>query len=81
MRRRGTETYRVDQAQAMSEELIDRVLAGEEIIIAEGTAKVRMVPIVAIEPKREPGTMKGTFTVDDAALAPLTDEELEDRGY
>lgn len=72
------ETYSVDQVRAMSgAELVDRVLAGEEIVVTEGSVpKMQMGPIrQGPQPKRQPGTLKG-LTVPSSFFEPLPEDEL-----
>jgi prevent-host-death family protein len=53
-------TVNVHEAKTHLSRLLDRVRAGEEIIIARaGRPCARLLPIAGGEPKREPGTMKG----------------------
>ena len=68
----------VHAAKTNLSKLIERACAGEEIIIARGNRPVvRLVPIEAPAPKREPGTFKGQFTVPDSFFDPLPADELE----
>lgn len=57
--------------------LIDRALAGEDVVIARGTKPVvRLVPVESVEPKRRFGAMRGQIVVDDAFFEPLSEDEL-----
>ncbi|WP_375288783.1 type II toxin-antitoxin system Phd/YefM family antitoxin [Sphingomonas sp.] len=70
--------FKVDEAQADLSAVIDRALAGEDIVIARaGEPAVKLVPI-AVQPRRKrvPGTMKGMFAFDDSFFDPLPEEEL-----
>lgn len=70
-------TVTVHAAKTNLSKLIARALAGEEIIIARGDQPVvRLVPVTAVEPRREPGTLKGRVTVPDSFFDPLPDDEL-----
>jgi prevent-host-death family protein len=68
----------VHAAKTNLSKLIERALAGEEIVIARGDQPVvKLVPVEQVVPKREPGTLKGQFTVPDSFFDPLPDDELE----
>lgn len=41
-----TRTVTVSEAQQCFDELLDQALAGDEIIITEGTLAVKLVPVV-----------------------------------
>lgn len=57
--------------------LIEQACAGEEIIIARGDRPVvKLVPIEATAPKREPGTFSGQFSVPPEFFEPLPEDEL-----
>ncbi len=65
----------VDEAKAHLLQLLERVRAGEEVIIAKaGKPIARLVPLAPLEP-RKPGLLKGQ--VGDAFFDPLPEEELE----
>ena len=64
----------VHEAKTNLSRLLERVRAGEEIIIAKGGKPVaRLCPIEADKP-RTPGILKGV--VEDSFFDPLSDEEL-----
>jgi prevent-host-death family protein len=64
----------VHEAKTQLSRLLDRVHAGEEIIIAKnGEPYARLVPLQQPKP-REPGLLKGK--IDDAFFEPLPEEEL-----
>lgn len=69
----------IHAAKTRFSELIRRVEAGEEIVIARGDKPVaRLVPVQPpIAPKRQFGSLKGQVALDDAFWDPLSDEELE----
>jgi prevent-host-death family protein len=74
-------TVSVHEAKTHLSRLIERVLAGEEIVVARNKEPViKLVP--AAPPKKKPllGAFKGKFELDDAFFEPLTDEELRDWG-
>ena len=68
----------IHAAKTNLSKLIERACAGEEIIIARGSEPVvKLVPVQAVTPKREFGTLKGKLTVPDSFFDPLPDDELE----
>ena len=68
----------VHVAKTNLSKLIERAQAGEEIIIARGSEPVvRLVPVDAPKPKRQPGTLRGLVSVPDSFFDPLPDDELE----
>jgi prevent-host-death family protein len=70
-------TYNLYEAKNNLSELVERALAGEEIVIARRNAPaVRLVPVVP-KPERKPGRYKGVFRVTDAFFEPLPEEEME----
>jgi prevent-host-death family protein len=71
-------TVNVHEAKTHLSRLLERVEAGEEIVIARnGKPIARLGPLAAAEP-RQPGLLRGLLNVDDADLfAPLPEEELE----
>jgi prevent-host-death family protein len=63
------------EAKTHLSRLIERALAGEEVIVAKaGKPLVRLTPIV----KKKPifGSARGTFVLPEGWDAPMTDEEL-----
>lgn len=68
-------TANIHEAKTHLSRLLDRALAGEEIVIARaGRPLVRLVPVDTQQPRR-PGLAKGRLT--DAFFEPLPDEELD----
>ena len=68
-------TVSVHEAKTHLSRLLERVSAGEEVIIAKrGTPYARLCPLEP-PPARRPGLLSGT--VDDSFFEPLPDEELE----
>lgn len=70
-------TVSVHEAKTHLSRLIERVLAGEEVVIARNKQPVvRLVREGA--PKKKPllGAFKGQFTVDDSFFDALPDDEL-----
>ena len=65
----------IHEAKTHLSRLLERVRAGEEIIIAKGgTPFARLCPLESPPPRR-PGLLHGR--VDDAFFDPLPEEELE----
>jgi prevent-host-death family protein len=70
-------TVNMHAAKTNLSKLVERACAGEEIILANnGEPRVRLVPV--IQPRRQPGTLKGVLEVTDEFFAPLTDDELRE---
>jgi prevent-host-death family protein len=69
-------TVNMHEAKTHLSRLVERAMAGEEVIIAkDGTPKVRLVPVST--GGRRLGIFAGMMDVpDEGLLAPLTDEEL-----
>jgi prevent-host-death family protein len=69
----------VYDARAGLSRLINRALAGEEVVITrKGTPVVRLEPIEAAARPRRLGLLAGEFDIPDSAFDPLPDELLED---
>jgi prevent-host-death family protein len=65
-------TVNVHEAKTHLSRLLDRVHAGEEIIIAKsGEPYARLVPLSAGKAERKPGTLKGLVEITDAFFEPL----------
>ena len=70
-----TTLINVHEAKTHLSRILDRAVAGEDIVIARaGHPLVRLMP-VAQPPPRKPGFAKGRVT--DAFFEPLPDEELQ----
>jgi len=68
-------TVNIHDAKTHLSQLLARVLAGEEVVIAKaGKPIARLTPIRPLEP-RAPGIAKGKLT--DAFFEPLPEEELD----
>ena len=62
----------VHQAKTNLSKLIQKVVDGEEVIIAKGNHPiVKMVLIENLKPKRQLGTAKGTIKISDEFDEPL----------
>jgi prevent-host-death family protein len=65
-------TVNVHEAKTHLSRLLERVQAGEEIVIAKGGEPcARLVPLDRKAPKRARGTLKGLVTVGDEFFEPL----------
>lgn len=70
------EVVNVQEAKTHLSRLLERVAAGEEIVLARaGTPIARLVPIAAVP--RRPGRGKGRITMADDFNSPLPDELLD----
>jgi len=70
----------IHEAKTNFSKLIDRALAGEEVIVAKaGRPLVRLVPINSDKPRRQFGLDKGAFSVPDDFDA--ADPEIEKMFY
>lgn len=73
-----TDTVTIHRAKTTLSQLIARVEAGEEIILARDTTPVaKLVPISPRKPKRRFGALQGRVSLDEAFFDPLPDEELK----
>ena len=65
----------VSEAKAHFSRILDRVLTGEEIVIAKaGQPVARLVPVEATATARVPGTYAGKIRIADDFEAPLRDD-------
>jgi prevent-host-death family protein len=68
----------VYNARAEFSRLIERALAGEDIVITRrGKPAVRLVPVAQAPAPRKPGALKGLFTVPDSFFEPPPDDILD----
>lgn len=69
-------TVKMHEAKTHLSSLVARAMAGEDIVIARGDKpQVKLVPVEK-KLKREFGSMKGQFAIDDRFFEPLPEEEL-----
>jgi len=69
----------VHEAKTHLSKILDRVSAGEEIIIAKaGKPVARLVPLKAEGKPRVPGTYAGRIQISDDFGAPLPDDVIDD---
>lgn len=67
----------VHAAKTNLSRLIERALAGEEIVIARGKVPVaRLVPIASPKVQRKFGAMRGKARITSAFFQPLSEEDL-----
>jgi prevent-host-death family protein len=70
-------TVTIHAAKTHLSRLIERVEAGEEVVIARRNKPVaRLVPVDQPKPKRQFGSMKGKVWVGPEFFEPLPEEEL-----
>jgi prevent-host-death family protein len=71
------ETVNIHEAKTQLSKLVERVRAGEEIILAKaGEPVARIVPYVPVRSPRKPGALKGKIRIGKDFDAPLPDELL-----
>jgi len=71
-------TVNVHEAKTHLSRLLNRVAAGEEIVIARGGKPIAaLVPLGAVTQDRKSGSAKGRITVREDFDAPLPDELLK----
>lgn len=71
-----TQPIPIHAAKTHLSRLVERALAGEDIVISRGsTPVVRLVPVEPV-PRRVPGRWKGVLGDCDAVLEPLPEDEL-----
>ena len=70
-------SVKVHEAKTNLSKLIARARRGEEVVIARGdTPVVRLVPIGAVQGRRQPGALRGKLRVGPEFFAPLPPAEL-----
>ena len=73
-----TVTVNVHDAKTHFSKLLQRVMAGEEVVIAKaGSPVARLVPYEQKPPLRLPGSAKGKIRIAPDFNAPLPDELLD----
>jgi prevent-host-death family protein len=69
----------IHEAKTQLSKLLQRVIAGEEIVIAKaGKPVARIVPFAQKPVQRVPGTAKGTIWIAPDFSAPLPDDLLDE---
>ena len=67
----------IHEAKTNLSSLIEKAVAGEEVIIARGAKPVaRLVALRLVKGKRTPGSLKGTLSVGPDFFEPLCENEL-----
>jgi prevent-host-death family protein len=70
-------TVTIHEAKTNLSKLLQKVAAGEEVIIARGKKPVaRLVAVGEVKGKRQPGSLKGTLRVGPEFFEPLPEDEL-----
>jgi prevent-host-death family protein len=70
-------TVNLHAAKTHLSRLVDKAMAGEDVVIAKaGKPMVRLVPIAAKSRRTGFGTLKGRIRISDDFDAPLPDEML-----
>ena len=70
-------SVKVHEAKTNLSKLIARARRGEEVVISRGkTPVVRLVPIGAVQGRRQPGVLRGKLRVGPEFFAPLPPAEL-----
>lgn len=73
-----TVTVNVHQAKTHLSKLLERVRAGEDVVVAKsGKPVARLVPIEPARAPRKPGSAKGLFRMSDDFDDPLPDDVLD----
>jgi prevent-host-death family protein len=73
-----TVTVSIYEAKTLLSELLSRVVAGEEVLIADaGKPVARLAPLVEQPAQRAPGTAIGKITIAPDFDDPLPDEILD----
>ena len=68
-------TVNIHEAKTHFSRLIDRVLQGEEVVIAKaGRPVARLVPLPPKVPQRRPGSARGLITIGPDFDDPLPDD-------
>ncbi|RIK38251.1 MAG: type II toxin-antitoxin system prevent-host-death family antitoxin [Chloroflexi bacterium] len=74
-----TAVLNIHQAKSQLSKLLQRVIAGEEIVIAKaGKPIARIVPFTQKPAQRLPGTAKGKIWIAPDFDAPLPDDLLDE---
>ena len=70
-------TVSIREARTRLSRLIERVNAGEEVVIAKaGKPVARLVPVIPSGPERKPGALKGRIRVGPDFNAPLPEKVI-----
>jgi len=67
----------IRDAKTNLSKLIREACHGEEVVIARGAQPVvRLVPILEVKSRRQPGALKGKLRIDPEFFEPLSKEEF-----
>lgn len=67
-------TFNIAEAKARFSELVDKAVAGDEVIIArDNKPLLKLTPLGAGQKARKPGSAKGQVWISDDFDAPLPD--------
>ena len=70
-------TINIHEAKTHLSRLVDRVVAGEEVVIAKaGKPMAKLIPFITATKKRKLGLLAGKLPVTEDFDAPLPDEVL-----
>ena len=70
-------TVTIHAAKTNLSQLLARVEAGEEIVLARGKVPIaKLVPLVPVGVRRQFGAMRGQFTIDPAFFEPMAEADL-----
>jgi prevent-host-death family protein len=73
------EIVNMHEAKTSLSRLVERALAGEEVVIARnGEPLVKLVPIPKERKPRVPGRYKGKIWIAPDCFAPMSEEELDE---
>jgi prevent-host-death family protein len=73
-----SEIVNMHQAKTSLSRLVERALAGEDIVIArKGEPLVKLVPVQKEIKPRVPGRYKGRIWIAPDCFAPISDEEAD----
>ncbi len=79
MKKRSPKSYNVHEAKTHLSRLLDKVAAGDEVLIAKaGVPVARLVPVVLPLDQRPLGTETGRVFIADDFDAPLPADLLDD---
>jgi prevent-host-death family protein len=71
------EPVSIHTAKTTLSQLLARVEAGEEIVLARGKVPIaKLVPFQPVAPKRQFGAMRGIVSISPEFFEPLPDDEL-----
>jgi prevent-host-death family protein len=70
------EIVTIHTAKTTLSQLLARVEAGEEIVLARGKQPIAKLVPFKPAPKRQPGSMRGLISFDESFFDPLPPEEM-----